>query len=55
LGGTKRNVMKKTEYTGAFLINVYDNLNYTTTKSIIDFINSEKIKCIIQNPPYVVR
>jgi hypothetical protein len=40
---------------GAFLLNVYKNIEYTTPKLVTDFIYSEKMKCIIQNPPYVVR
>jgi len=40
---------------GAFLLNVYKNIEYTTPKLVTDFIDSEKMKCIIQNPTYVVR
>jgi methylase of polypeptide subunit release factors len=39
-----------------FLIEACEKITtYITPKKVVDFIEKEKIKSIIQNPPYVVR
>lgn len=38
-----------------FITLAVEKLQYTTPQTVVDFIEKERIKSIIQNPPYVVR